>query len=97
MEAFYGPLPMEAEPITIKAGTSRGFCVFASSWRGVVLRSNLGSTFAPGDATEENEHLILRAGLLPKNDRLFEDTMFTEVYHEEKANAFVGAIGYKLG
>lgn len=96
MEAFYGPVPMESGPIKIKAGESRGFCVFSSSWRGVVLRSNLGSTFTAGDITEENEHMTLKAGLLPKNDRLFEDTMFAEVYHESKANAFVGAIGYTL-
>lgn len=94
-EAFYGPLPLR-EPIHIPAGETRGFCVFTTSWRGVVLRAKLGSRFLPGDVTDEDGHVRLRAGLLPKNDRGFEDTMFTEIYSDHTADAFVGILEYNI-
>mmetsp|Transcript_12477 Transcript_12477/g.29488 ORF Transcript_12477/g.29488 Transcript_12477/m.29488 type:complete len:376 (+) Transcript_12477:267-1394(+) len=96
LEASYGPLPMGQSPLRVAAGTRRGFCVFSSSWRGVVLRSKLGDRFVPGEVTDENEHLKLCAGLLPRNDQLYDDTMFTDIYSEDIANAFVGSIDYRV-
>ncbi|EKX47140.1 hypothetical protein GUITHDRAFT_137739 [Guillardia theta CCMP2712] len=45
-----------------------------------------------GQVTDEDDHIRLRAGYLPKNDASYEDTMFMEVYEPKMANAFVGAI-----
>ena len=38
-------------------------------------------TFAsiPGDVTDENEDMSLHAGILPRNDEGYQDTMFTKV------------------
>ena len=50
-----------------------------------------------GELTGENEHLSLHAGILPKNDEGYADTMFTKVHQPVMANAFVGAIEYTVG
>ena len=79
-EPFYGSVPLD-HPIQIKAGGTVGVCIFSSSWRGVILRAKLGEAtgWQPGDVTDENEDLSLHAGILPRNDEGYQDTMFTKV------------------
>ena len=79
-EPFYGSVPLD-RPLQIKAGGTVGVCIFCSSWRGVVLRAKLGEAtgWQPGDLTDENEDLSLHAGILPRNDEGYQDTMFTKV------------------
>lgn len=94
-DAYYGAVPMSA-PVKVAPGETKGFCIFSDSWRGVVLRAQLGSKFEPGEATDEDANLRLGAGLLPVNDGGFRDGMFTQVYSDSCADAFVGAIEYDL-
>lgn len=96
-EPFYGAVPLN-DPLEIKAGGTVGVCLFASSWRGVVLRAKLGEAagWKAGDVTDENSDLSLHAGILPKNDDMYADTMFTKLYKPIMANAFVGAIEYTV-
>ena len=42
-EPFYGAVPLNV-PLKVDAGGTIGVCIFASSWRGVVLRAKLGET-----------------------------------------------------
>ena len=79
-EPFYGAVPLDS-PIHIKAGGTMGVCLFTSSWRGVVLRAKLGeaTNWQPGEVTDENSDISLHAGLLPRNDDAYLDTMFTKV------------------
>ena len=79
-EPFYGSVPLD-KPLEIKAGGTVGVCLFTSSWRGVVLRAKLGEAtgWQPGDLTDEDEHISLHAGILPRNDDGYQDTMFTKV------------------
>jgi hypothetical protein len=94
-DAYYGALPI-GSPIKIAPGDTKGFCIFGDSWRGVVLRAQLGSKFVAGEATDEDANIRLGAGLLPVNDGGFRDGMFTKVYSDSCADAFVGAIEYEL-
>lgn len=66
---------------------------------GGVLRAKLGeaTNWQPGEVTDENSDISLHAGLLPRNDDAYLDTMFTKLYYPRMANAFVGAIEYTVG
>lgn len=79
-DPFYGAVPLD-KPIIIKKGATVGVCLFSNSWRGVVLRAKLGEAagWQAGEVTDENDDLSIHAGVLPRNDEAYADTMFTKV------------------
>jgi len=79
-DPFYGSVPLDT-PIKIAKGATVGICLFSSSWRGVILRAKLGEAtgWQTGEVTDENDDLSLHAGVLPRNDEAYADTMFTKV------------------
>jgi len=91
----YGKLTLD-QPLLIKGGTIRSFLVHTSNVRGIVLRAKYQSSWLPGEVTDSNEDMDLRAGRLPVDQGGLSDAVFKHVYHMDHGSAFVGIIDYRL-
>jgi len=102
-EVIYGPIPL-AEAIRVPAGQTVGFALWSDESLGIVLRKKdvwmnqgryrtrrwEGGFFAPGEVTDDNADMSIRAGLVPRKD------IFRSVANDEGYTAFVGILQYTL-
>lgn len=90
----YSRLPLD-RPLPLAAGQTRAFMVVTTDERGISLRARHASAWIPGDETDRDDCLVVRAGLLPVSEESLSHKALHEVYHPINAGAFVGVIDYE--
>jgi len=74
----YSRLPLD-RPLPLAKGETRAFMVVSTDERGISLRARHASAWIPGDETDRDDCLVVRAGLLPVSEESMSDKALHEV------------------